>query len=476
MAKQWREVVGRRNRTSKTKRLYEDGQPTRHFSWDGIVGTSVHYPKAGEWLEVDARIVPSSKPGWDWEMIRSHWRFLARNGGWFAAEKQGVGIGFRLERVAYLNIQTKEWQTIRTAQYGIPTVEEVPTDNDLLPNPIGKLTWTDLFPNVDFEIHTSPDRLGERIAVSQAARDAMPALPYPAADTYLVLVYLVDWGQVPGLVDDGGDIDYETDFERQARLCLKNHQGEIITALPASRAWPAGHPVDADGEPIEVPLRKRFVNVAGQHYLLVGAPVLALNALPEGTIIFDPDVDEQVGFSVDDGGVHGGGIYVDSNQEIVGCLYGVYDIWARWRGVSASGTITASYMEEYADAAGQDTPELTIYGIDEDDPAAPTTYAEYYDDPLTDASVEWDGVWTINQWAQSPSLNGIFQELVDSHTIDDDAVMVQVRNRHDNPGGSYHANTARMWDYSGNVHGAKLHIEYSAPPAGNPWYCYAQQQ
>lgn len=303
MAREWREVLNRRRRTSKTRRLYEDDQPTNKYSWDGIVGASVHYEPvegSGEWLEVDPRIVPSSEPGWDWEMQKSHWRFLARNGGWFAAEKRGVGIGFRLERVAYLNIQTKEWQTVRTANYTTPTVEAVPLDNDLLPNPKGLLTWHNLFPDTDFEIHVSGDRLHEEIKVSQAARDAMPALPYPAAQTYLVMVYEVDWGQVPGLADDDGDIDKDSDFERQARLYLKNHQGEIITALPASKAWPEGRPVDEDGEPIEVPLRKRFVKVGGKHYLLVGAPVLALNALPEGTIIFDPDIDEQVGADADD--------------------------------------------------------------------------------------------------------------------------------------------------------------------------------
>ena len=43
MTSEWREVLARRNRTSKTKRLYEDDQPTNKYSWDGMVGTSLHY-------------------------------------------------------------------------------------------------------------------------------------------------------------------------------------------------------------------------------------------------------------------------------------------------------------------------------------------------------------------------------------------------------------------------------------------------
>lgn len=43
MTQEWHEVLAKRNRTSKTRRLYEDGQPTNKYSWDGMVGTSLHY-------------------------------------------------------------------------------------------------------------------------------------------------------------------------------------------------------------------------------------------------------------------------------------------------------------------------------------------------------------------------------------------------------------------------------------------------
>lgn len=465
MPSEWREVLDRRNRTSKTQRLYEDGQPTNKYSWGGMVGTSLHYEEAGEWLEVDPRIVPSSEPGWDWQMRKSHWRFLIRNGGWFAAEKQGVGIGFRLERVAYLNIQTKEWQTIRVANYTTPIVEAVPLDNDLLPNPRGKLTWANLFPGVDFEIYTSGDGIHEEIKVSQAARDAMPHPPYPVAKTYLVLVYRVDWDQVPGLSDDDGDIDKDTDFERQARLYLKNHQGEIITALPASRAWPEGEPEDADGEPIEVLLLKRFVKIAGQHYLLVGAPVLALNALPQGTIIFDPDVDTQVGAGADDGYRYYTSTFNSSNAYTYSGYFtsAESNSFHRFTGVSIEGTIDVSYVEAYRYATTAGTPELKVRAVDEDNPDAPTSAAEYDADPVTDAGVDWDGVWDYGVWNQSPSLNTVFQELVNSYTISNDAVIVQLR---DDLGTGTNYNKGRSYDYTGNAHGLKLWIEYTAAAAG----------
>ena len=36
MVSEWREVLSRRRRTSKTKRFYEDDQPTNKYSWNSV--------------------------------------------------------------------------------------------------------------------------------------------------------------------------------------------------------------------------------------------------------------------------------------------------------------------------------------------------------------------------------------------------------------------------------------------------------
>ncbi|HUV93921.1 MAG TPA: hypothetical protein VMX14_03715 [Anaerolineae bacterium] len=457
MAKEWREVLARRNRTSKTKRLYEDDQPTNSFSWDGIVGTSLHYEEtegSGDWLEVDPRIVPTDEPGWDWEMQKSHWRFLVRNGGWFAAEKQGVGIGFRLERIAYLNIATKEFETIRTASYTTPTVETIEHGNNLLANPLGKLTWANLFPGVDFEVHVSGDRLHEEIKVSQAARNAMPSPPYPAADTYLVLVYEVDWGQVPGLADDDGDIDYDTDFERQARLYLKNHEGEIVTALPASRAWAE------DDTEVQVPLRKRFVKVGGQHYLLVGAPVLALNALPEGTIIFDPDIDEIVGADADDCYSYGGAERTDRAY--------LYHCWGdgstlvtaqRFTGITIDPEteITNAQFSLYGASGSYTLLDCVFYAEDADNGSVPES-SDIDGLPKTDASYAWEATLSTSAYIISPanSFDGIIQEVVNRLGFGSASITIIGVD-------AQAAGFGQSVDWSGDsAKAAKLHIEYTA--------------
>ena len=136
----------------------------------------------------------------------------------------------------------------------------------------------------------------------------------------------------------------------------------------------------------------------------------------------------------------------------------------RWTGISLEGTIDVAYMQIYAFAAATGTPELTAYGIDEDNPAAPTTGTEFDADPLTTASVNWDGAWTSGIFNQSPSITAVFQELVDTFAISSEAVMVQIRNR---AASGDHLNETQMYDGSAS-NAAKLHIEYTAAGGGHP--------
>lgn len=138
--------------------------------------------------------------------------------------------------------------------------------------------------------------------------------------------------------------------------------------------------------------------------------------------------------------------------------------FAFWGGVTIEGTIGAnSYIECYAAYAGAGTPELKVYGVDESDPAAPTTKEEFDADPLTDAAVDWDGAWELDAWAKV-YVAPIFQELVNSYAISNKRVGVQVKNDHGVTAVTEN-NNPRMWDYTGNLYGPKLHIEYTPTAA-----------
>lgn len=187
-------------------------------------------------------------------------------------------------------------------------------------------------------------------------------------------------------------------------------------------------------------------------------------------IRIDVTVDVQVGASADDGRRYTGSAGFSEAETASNVGYSATSsvlqahIFARWVGVTIEGIIDAnSYIQCYQTAGPSGSAELKVYGVDEDNPAAPTTAAEFDADALTTATVDWDGAWTYNIWNQSPSLASIFQELVDTYTISNKAIMVQIKNDHAASG--YHYNYPRMWDHTGNLHGPKLHIEYTAEGA-----------
>lgn len=175
-------------------------------------------------------------------------------------------------------------------------------------------------------------------------------------------------------------------------------------------------------------------------------------------------VDEQVAAGGDDGSSYTGSAGFSATGTIAHIGYRdieqvyIARIFARWDGVTIGGTIDVAYIELYAHEAGTGSPQMKVYGVDEDNPTAPTSAAEFDADPLTDAAIDWDDAFTIDTWEQSPSLNAIFQELVDIYTISNEAVMVQVK---DDLGSGNNYNRPRMYEWSNHLYGPKLHIEFT---------------
>jgi hypothetical protein len=186
--------------------------------------------------------------------------------------------------------------------------------------------------------------------------------------------------------------------------------------------------------------------------------------LPFPILLKNTTIDVQVGAGADDGyrasGAYGfqpassnGYCGYSSNSN----FYYLHN-FQRFTGVTLEATIDVAYLQCYQYGSIAGSPELKVYGVDEDNPAAPTSAAEFDADPLTSAAVDWDGLWTINNWNNSPSLVSIVQELVDSYTISGDAIMFQTKNDKA-PYNDY--NNARSYN-SDPAYAVKLHIEYTA--------------
>ncbi len=147
----------------------------------------------------------------------------------------------------------------------------------------------------------------------------------------------------------------------------------------------------------------------------------------------------KVGASLDDGHITGSSFFPTNSSAPLGNNGDNLEGFFRFIGVSLSGTIATAILSCYG--AGQlGSPLLKVYGVDQDNPVAPTTRTEFLADSLT-AGIDWDGAWTNSIYNVSPELKTIFQELVDTFTIKNEAIMVQIKDDGSTPTAFNHART-----------------------------------
>lgn len=300
------ELINKRSRFTKHFSVLDDeNKPIpRKFVAD-INSASQHY-QDGEWQDIDLQLQPCSLTNWRWEIQKNNWSLLIGEGNKEGAieavnKADGIGIGWRPERVAYLNIVTKEWQVFRDATYGIPNVL-IDEKRQV------HLKWTNVWPNVDVELKVWADGVKQNILFSQAARDSAPPIPvgWQPQDTYLVWVYRADWSKIHRIErEDGSEINTD-EAELDGRIIFKNTLNKFSQMMSEIGAWVE------DYEDAVVPIRRRLIKYQGKHYILEGCPVTKLNQLSSGTIIFDDNVtytgagDGEVGsFDVDYATVQG---------------------------------------------------------------------------------------------------------------------------------------------------------------------------
>lgn len=477
----WIELVAQRNQRSRTygsgaaQRCWEGVQAPLHY--EGEIDSEVYD------TEVDFAPIRVDNPQFDgWRVTQADWHYalgkdLASYGdqdGWvgFGGRQGAHWFKFRLLRIGYLHWPTRVWDDIggspeydrANLQQRTGTLTIGPNNDEVNISTVAE--WSDIWNTpgggeVSVRWVAGGDRLKEHIVVNEAARgwihdNAPPGTPLN--ETYFGFVLRLDWSDIPKVVRDGVLQDVDGDFADDGESI------EMRDALDRLLGFMLVSDVRVPGTARE-PLRKRFYKDGDDHYLLVGVRCDVLNGMAAGDLVFDPTVDKQVAAGSDDGRTRTGDTSFSNSDTApyAGYVnlsdYEDCEIFARWTGVTIEGTIDVSHIELYQYEATGGTPELKVYGIDEDNPAAPTTYAEFYADALTAAAVDWDGVFAVG-WDQSPSLNTIFQELVDTYTISNDAVMVQVRNDQTDTS-THHAIHVYNYEYDDNTWSPKLHIEYT---------------
>lgn len=181
----------------------------------------------------------------------------------------------------------------------------------------------------------------------------------------------------------------------------------------------------------------------------------------------DPTLDEQVAASADDGYTDEKNTLYNNNAAYI--LAGEYtasgkedQLWARFDNVTipAGATIGTSYLSLYVTYIDAGNKEM-VSADDQSDPTAPTNYADHRGRTRTTAN---SGAWEVTgtgDWQNSPSITTVIQELVNSYdySAGDHAIQILV-DKHATCS-AYCGISARSYDYTGNAHGPKLHIEYT---------------
>lgn len=276
-----------------------------------------------------------------WRITNNGWHYAlgqpaGESDGWvgFGGKRGQHWFRFRLARVGYLRKTTagaplvaSNWHDIGgVADYNRANLSQGNTSYNLEGQDFhyrSVAEWRDLWNTPDSgEAYVrwvaDGDQLKEDVVINQAAREWMAAnrppsfFGIPASNTYFGMLYQVDWSDIPQRLVNSIVRSAEDDFtDDEGPVELRNALDELLAFMPIDDVYvieqvDTGR-LDELGETIfepvrhAVPLRKRFWHDGdGNYYLVVGALVSSINALPAGDLIFDPTLNPSVSASADD--------------------------------------------------------------------------------------------------------------------------------------------------------------------------------
>ncbi len=188
-------------------------------------------------------------------------------------------------------------------------------------------------------------------------------------------------------------------------------------------------------------------------------------------VYIDTTIDVQVRTGTDDGGYYTYHVWSQTANNLdVGnyYYYAEYSDSSYYRFASvtipAGSTITSSYISlNYSNTYGN--PLTKVSADDQATPAAPSSGADQDGRTRTTNKVDWDG-GLVPGWNNSPSLNAVIQELVNSYDYSGGA---PIQILHDNDGSASGDNWLEGRAYEWSTASAPiLHIEYTAAAGWQP--------
>lgn len=456
------EIVGERSRTGKTRWLGGDS-----YALD-LSMASVHFQDAvGDWQEIDSQFVPAVAP-WDWEMTEAGYSVRVKEdftaGQVIEFSKAGESVTLQPMALEWTNnldqIQAIAMPSNVAALVTNPEVDLLPVVG--VPGHTGTIRWNDAYgPGVDFEWQTGASRLAKVIEI-----DDLASLPVPAQ-------YIVDGGspvlRFNMIFAPSAGVDIYVDgaiWDQRAKALtfstIEFRKGsEVLWGFMPLLYWGSG--TDWGGQSVAT-LDKRGNSL----YISIRVPY---DWLQEAVfpVFIDVVVDEQTAAQNQDGYEQesDGAMNIvntvtlhNSNTAASGRFWGGF-YWASGDFPLAGDTVDVAYIEVYVHHGNFDDANFNMHF--QDGTAAPAVFTTNASDitnrTRTAASVSWiqDGV--LPGWEQSDSLVAPAQEVIDNYSP---SVMVLVTRPNQDANKVFYS---RSYDYSGNVSGAKLHMEWTAAAA-----------
>lgn len=256
--------------------------------------SSIHYEETpNNFQPIDTTIVPSGRSKWDWEVMTGHWQLFINNDTTIGVKKGNNWVGTRLYGIAYLDISTKDYTILQTTN----TVTPIVSGNSI--------KWENILYGVDYILYYTNDSLKEDVVIKQEARDLLNSAGhrpsdygYNASNTYIVPIFECDWSfSLPMKLRDGSSVNLADDDTDEAIYFEADIEDsywktKLVNFFPVYMATSVNpiNPEDSEKEweYAECVMKKRLVQKNDKHWLLTGVPVLELNQMPEGSIIFDP--------------------------------------------------------------------------------------------------------------------------------------------------------------------------------------------
>ncbi len=264
--------------------------PDESYTTEISLGFMHYIDNFGEYKEINRNFQPSTVEGYAYEITAGHYHAyvkpdLSQPEAVVFETKGGAGVTSSLIAMAYMDNDKKTYEIIQNIQ----TAPALISGSDVV--------YKSAFPGVDVIYRYEDTCLKEEIYFSQDARNSLP----PPTDfgmkekkAYLMFVTQLN-STMPTVAPYAESRTIKnTDYEGIGPIDFKDLKGNSKFTFPVDKAFLENKRDSLEMKYIAT-IKKRIVNLEnGTSLLLTGVPFEWINSIPQGTIVFDPQIEVSI--------------------------------------------------------------------------------------------------------------------------------------------------------------------------------------